>query len=82
MVKLKEPMVWKEEDGTQYKISYSEKLQIEQLKATKNLAKWHKRSFYAKLALLAVGLIFTISILYVFFWLDRADFFMRVLSKM
>ncbi len=79
MVTLKEPMEWKEEDGTKYKISYSEKLQIEQLNATKELAKWHKRSFYAKIALLAVGMCFTIAILYVFFWLNRVDFFTKML---
>lgn len=75
-------MVWKEEDGTKYKISYSEKLQMEQLKATKDLAKWHKRSFYAKVALFVLGLVFTVSILYVFFWLDKADFFMKVMGRM
>lgn len=82
MVTLKDPMEWKEEDGTKYKISYSEKLQIEQLNATKDLAKWHKRSFYAKVALFVLGLVFTVSILYVFFWLDKADFFMKVMSAM
>ena len=82
MVTLKEPMVWKEEDGTQYKISYSEKLQLEQLEATKELAKWHKRSFYAKIALFGLGLVFTASVLYVFFWLDKADFFMKVMNRM
>lgn len=80
MVILKEPMEWKEEDGTKYKISYSEKLQVEQLNATKDLARWHKRSFYAKLALLAVGLVFTIAVLYVFFQLDSVDFFTKVMN--
>ncbi len=79
MVTLKEPMEWKEEDGTKYKISYSEKLQIEQLNATKDLARWHKRSFYAEIALLAVGIFFTMLILYVFSWLNRVDFFTKML---
>ncbi|MDP2908952.1 MAG: hypothetical protein Q8N77_04055 [Nanoarchaeota archaeon] len=78
---MKEPMEWKEEDGTKYKISYSEKLQMEQLEATKNLAKWHKRSFYAKIALLAVGMFFTMTVLYVFFWLSNVDFFTKVLRS-
>jgi len=81
MVKLKKPMVWKEEDGTKYKISYSEKLQLENLKATKQLAKWHKRNFYAKVAILTLGIVFTVTMFYVLFWLDSADFFMRILSK-
>ena len=79
MVILKEPMEWKEEDGTKYKISYSEKLQIEQLNATKDLARWHKRNFYVKIALLAVGIFFTMMILYVFSWLNRVDFFTKML---
>lgn len=81
MVVLKEPLEWKEEDGTKYKISYSEKLQIEQLEATKDLAKWHKRSFYAKIALLTVGIFFTMAILYVFSWLNRVDFFTKMLKS-
>ncbi|MBM3199660.1 hypothetical protein FJZ53_01895 [Candidatus Woesearchaeota archaeon] len=81
MVTLKEPMEWKEEDGTKYRISYSEKLQIDQLNATRELAKWHKRSFYAKLALFALGVVFTASVLYLLLWLDHADFFMKVMSR-
>jgi len=81
MVKLKKPMVWKEEDGTKYKISYSEKLQLESLKATKHLAKWHKRSFYAKIALLAVFLIFTVTMFFVLIQLDSVDFFTKVMQN-
>lgn len=81
MVKLKEPMIWKEEDGTKYKISYSEKLQLEQLKSARHLAKWQKRNFYAKLALFAVFLIFTIAMFYVFVQLDSVDFFTKVMNN-
>lgn len=81
MVKLKKPMVWKEEDGTKYKISYSEKLQLENLKATKKLAKWQKRNFYAKLALIAVAVIFTVAMFYVFIQLDTVDFFTKVMNN-
>ena len=81
MVKLKKPMVWKEEDGTKYKISYSEKLQLENLKATKHLARWQKRNFYAKLALLIVFVIFTAAMFYVFIQLDSVDFFTKVMNN-
>lgn len=79
MVNLKKPMTWKEEDGTKYKISYSEKLQMEQLKAAKHLAKWEKRNFYAKLALLAIFLILTSAILFIFYRLDSVNFFSNVM---
>ena len=82
MVKLKKPMVWKEEDGTQYKISYSEKLQIENLKATKHLAKWQKRSFYAKLALLLMFGLLTSTVLFVLYRLDSVNFFSNVMYSL
>jgi len=81
MVKLKKPMVWKEDDGTKYKISYSEKLQLENLKATKHLAKWQRRNFYAKLALVGIFFLTTITILYVLFQLDSVDFFTKVMNN-
>ena len=81
MVKLKKPMVWKEEDGTKYKISYSEKLQLENLKATKHLARWQKRNFYAKLALLIVFLVFAAAIFYVLLQLASVDFFTKVMHN-
>lgn len=81
MVTLKKPMVWKEEDGTKYKISYSEKLQLEHLKATKHLARWQKRNFYAKLGLLLIFFVFTAAMFYVFVQLDSVDFFTKVMHN-
>lgn len=79
MVALKKPMVWKEEDGTKYKISYSEKLQLESLRASKHLVRWQRRNFYAKLGLLLVVLVFTGAMFYVFMRLDSVDFFTKVM---
>ncbi len=74
-------MVWKEEDGTKYKISYSEKLQLENLKATRKLAEWQKRNFYAKIALLTAFIIFGAAMFYVFLQLDSVDFFTKVMNN-
>ena len=81
MVALKKPMTWKEEDGTKYKISYSEKLQLESLKAAKNLVNWQKKNYYAKIGLLILGIIFTTAMFYVFITLDSVDFFTKVMHN-
>ena len=73
-------MEWKEEDGTKYKISYSEKLQLENLKATHGLAKWQKRNFYAKLALIFVFTLFTSATLFLFYRLDAVNFFSTMMG--
>lgn len=80
MVKLKKPMVWKEEDGTKYKISYSEKLQLENLKATHGLARWQKRNFYAKLVLILIFALFTSATIFLFYRLDTVNFFSTVMG--
>jgi len=82
MVKLKQPMTWKEEDGTKYKISYSEKLQLDNLRATKHLVKWQRRNFYAKVGLLLIFLLLTSAMLFVFYRLDSVDFFSNVMYSL
>ena len=81
MPKLKKPMVYKEEDGTKYKISYSEQLQLRNLKATKQQVKWEKMNFYAKIILICVLGLLTISMLYLFYQLDRINFFTGILYR-
>jgi len=81
MPSLKKPMVWKEEDGTQYKISFSEKLQMRSLDAMKRQVLWEKRNFYAKVVLIVIFLIFAVSILYLLYRLDAVNFFSGLLYK-
>jgi len=77
----KKDMVWKEEDGTRYKISFSEQLQRKNLQATRALAKWERRSFYAKLALIGLFLVMTASMVFVLYRLDSVNFFSTLMYK-
>lgn len=81
MPKLKKPMVYKDEGGNKYKISFSEKVQLKNLRATKNQVKWERRNFYAKLLLIAIMGIMLVSMLYLFYQLDRIDFFTGILYR-
>ncbi len=81
MVRMKKPMIWKEEDGTKYKISFSEKLQMRNLEAARKQVLWHKRNFYAKLALIAIFCILTAAILFLLYRLDLVDFFSKVMYR-
>lgn len=81
MPSLKKPMVWKEEDGTKYKISFSEKLQMKSLNAIRRQILWEKRNFYAKIVLMLIILIFAVSILYLVYRLDAVNFFSRLMYK-
>ncbi len=81
MPALKKPMVWKEEDGTRYRISFSEKLQMRSLQAIRHQILWEKRNFYAKLVLIIVFLIFAVSVVYLMYRLDAVNFFSRIMYK-
>lgn len=75
----KKAMIYKEEDGTQYKISFSEELQMKNLNASRRQLMWQKRNFYAKMALTLVLLTLTASMLYLVYRLDAVDFFTKVM---
>lgn len=81
MPALKKPMVWKEEDGTRYKISFSEKLQMRSLQAIKHQIMWEKRNFYAKVILMVIFTLFAVSIIYLIYRLDVVNFFSRLMYK-
>lgn len=81
MPSLKKPMVWKEEDGTKYKISFSEELQMKSLNAMRSQIVWEKRNFYAKIALIFIILIIAASFLYLVYRLDMVNFFSRLMYK-
>ncbi len=77
----KKEMVYKDETGHQYKISYSEELQLKNLQALKRQISWEKRNFYAKVFLILIMAVLTVSVLYVFYTLDQVNFFTRILSN-
>jgi len=74
-------MVWKDKDGEKYKISFSEELQLKNLKAVKENTEWQKRHFFVKIALLLIGLISIVSMLFVFYQLDKINFFTGLLYR-
>ena len=74
-------MIYTDENGGKYKISYSEELQLKNLQVAKRQIEWEKKNFYAKLFLIFVLAILTISILYFFYKLDDVNFFTRILAN-
>lgn len=81
MPTLKKPMVWKEEDGTRYKISFSEKIQMRSLNAMHRQIVWEKRNFYAKVALMVIFTMFAVSMLYLVYRLDVVNFFSALMYR-
>jgi len=81
MPALKKPMVWKEEDGTKYKISFSENLQMKSLNAIRHQIVWEKRNFYAKIVLMGIILILGASFVFLLYRLDAVNFFSRLMYK-
>ena len=74
-------LVYKEEDGTKYKISFSEELQMKNLKESRRLLMWEKRNFYAKFALMVIMLTLTVSFLYLVYRLDAVNFFSYIMYR-
>ena len=74
-------MEFKEEDGTQYKISFSEKLQMNVLQELRRNTLWKKKGFYAKMALFALLLLIFLTFLYIMYRLDTVDFFTTILYR-
>lgn len=68
-------MMFKEEDGTRYKISFSEKIQMKNLQESKKQIVWQKRNFYAKVALMFILLALAVSFIYLIYRLDAVNFF-------
>ncbi|MFA4887464.1 MAG: hypothetical protein WC595_04580 [Candidatus Nanoarchaeia archaeon] len=69
---------WNNEDGTKYKISYSEELQLKNLEATRRQTRWLKRNMYIMAGLLLVLMVFTLISVYALWRLDQFDFFTKV----
>jgi len=68
-------------DGEIYRISFSEELQLKNIKIAKENKKWAQMNFYAKVSIAVLLLIFLISILFIFYRLDTINFFTGVLYR-
>jgi hypothetical protein len=68
-------------DGEKYRISWSEELQLKNLRATKELTAWQKRNFYVKVLLLLVFAVSAFSFMYILYRLDAVNFFSTVMYK-
>ena len=68
-------------DGEKYRISFSEELQLKNLKAAKENKRWLMMNFYGKMTLAVIMLILLIVIMYVLFKLDQINFFTGILYR-
>ncbi len=68
-------------DGEKYRVSFSEELQLKNLKAAKENKKWLIMNFYGKMSLAFIMLILLIVIMYVLYRLDQINFFTGVLYR-
>ena len=68
-------------DGEKYRISFSEELQLKNLKAAKENKKWLKINFYAKTALVLLLLIGIVTFLFTLYRLDQVNFFSGILYR-
>ena len=68
-------------DGERYRISFSEELQMKNLKASRQNQRWLKYNFYAKVTLALLILILVVMIGFTLFSLDRIDFFTGILYR-
>ena len=68
-------------DGEKYRISFSEELQLKNLKASKESKKWLKLNFYAKTALVLLLLIGIVTFLFLLYRLDQVNFFSGILYR-
>ena len=68
-------------DGERYRISFSEELQMKNLKAARQNQRWLRYNFYAKLTLAFLILILVVIVAFTLFRLDRIDFFTGILYR-
>ena len=68
-------------DGEKYRISFSEELQLKNLKAAKENKKWLQMNFYAKTALVLLLLIGIVTFLFLLYRLDQVNFFSGILYR-
>ena len=73
-------MIYKDSDGTQYKISYSEELQLKNLQATREQTFWLKKNFYIMILLGVIVVMLLAMVFGVIYWLDYNQIFTRILN--
>ena len=68
-------------DGEKYRISFSEELQMKNIKIARENKKWLKYNFYAKVSLAILILILVIIVIFTLYRLDKIDFFTGILYR-
>ena len=68
-------------DGERYRISFSEELQLKNLKAARENKRLLELNLYAKTAIAVLLLVLTATIIFVFYRLDAINFFSGVLYR-
>ena len=68
-------------DGEKYRISFSEELQMKNIKIARENRKWLKYNFYAKVSLAVLIFVLVIIISFTLYRLDQIDFFTGILYR-
>ena len=68
-------------DGEKYRVSFSEELQLKNLKSSRENKRWLMLNFYGKMALVAVMLMLFFVIVYTLYRLDTINFFTGILYR-
>jgi hypothetical protein len=68
-------------DGEKYRISFSEELQMKNIKMARENKRWLKYNFYAKIMLSLLILILVVMIGFTLFRLDSINFFTGLLYR-
>lgn len=77
---MAQPMTFKDEQGNTYKISYSEELQLKNLKATQEQNFWLKKNFYMMLILGCLGIMLLALVFGALYWADSHQVISRLLN--
>ncbi|MEK6835982.1 MAG: hypothetical protein AABX55_03095 [Nanoarchaeota archaeon] len=68
-------------DGEKYRISFSEELQLKNLKAAKENKRWLALNFYGKLGLIVILLLLLVTVVFTLYRLDQINFFTGILYR-
>jgi len=68
-------------DGEKYRISFSEELQLKNLKAAKENKRWLMLNFYGKIAIALLLLMLTVAFIFLLYRLDQINFFTGILYR-
>lgn len=68
-------------DGEKYRVSFSEELQLKNLKASRENKRWLVMNFYGKMLLAGIMLMLFVVIVYTLYRLDTINFFTGILYR-